>query len=106
MVGHKLENVVFLNERRRCKDLFYYSNAHEIDLVIESPKQSRFINVTWSYCHPQTLDREMQAMMWGKQHFTEIPGLLVAHETNHLSVENPGFSVLPAWQYLIGGSDS
>ncbi|MFZ2281807.1 MAG: hypothetical protein WAW39_28670 [Prosthecobacter sp.] len=30
-LGHKLETAVFLHQRRRRKDLFYYANGHEVE---------------------------------------------------------------------------
>ena len=40
-LGHKLETVVFLENRRSRKDLFYYANGSEVDFVRRRGKNVR-----------------------------------------------------------------
>jgi predicted AAA+ superfamily ATPase len=79
--GARLENLVFLEERRRTRDVWYASNSHEVDVVAESAGKLRFLNVTWSLADSETRDRETRAMAWGRARYPGAEGLLVAHET-------------------------
>ena len=101
-LGHKLENLVFLHERRQKRDLFYYSNAHEIDLVSASPEPLRFINVAWSLTDPVTLAREREAMAFGAARYPGAEGLLVAHETAGSGRLRSPLKAVPAWRFLLG----
>jgi hypothetical protein len=49
-LGHKLENVVFLENRRSCKDLFYYANGSReqtlrLKWIVESQEGSPGISL-------------------------------------------------------------
>ena len=97
--GHKLENVVFLHERRIHPHLFYHRNKHEIDLIVEA-RPLRYINTVWSLSSPDTLRREANAMAFGAQSFPEAQGVLLYHE----GAPHPGqisTPARPAWQYLL-----
>ena len=62
-VGHKLETAVFLEMRRRRKDLFYYANAGEVDLC--DGEGTFFINSCWNPVEIETRGRESEAMALG-----------------------------------------
>jgi len=102
-LGHKLENLVFLHERRQKRELFYYSNAHEIDLVSASPEPLRFINVAWSLSDPVTFAREHEAMNFGAARYPGAKGFLVVHEAGGNDRLRSPLKVVPAWRFLLGG---
>lgn len=97
-LGHKLETVVFLENRRKCKDLFYYANGSEVDLCDAEGKL--FINTCWSLADSETLRREKAAMEFGAKQWPDAEGRLLFHEyTPGLEQLAPG--VLAAWRYLL-----
>ena len=51
-LGRKLETVVFLENRRRRKDLFYYANGSEVDLC--DGEGEFFVNTCWSLAEQET----------------------------------------------------
>lgn len=98
--GRKLENVVFLHERYSSKEIFYYKNKHEIDLVVGEQPQ-RFLNVTWSLEDRTTAKREYDATLFGKEKFPSSEGKLLSHEGwERVDVEER-FDVFSAWKYLL-----
>ncbi len=102
--GHKLENALFLHERRNCKELFYYANAHEIDIVVESVSGTRLINATWSLSDRSVADREYRATEWGLKQHPEATGFVVAHELGDHAEGGEPFETITAWRYLLGES--
>lgn len=80
--GAWLENLVFLHERRKTREIYYASNGHEVDLVVPAADGGRFVNVTWSLTDPATLEREQAAMRFGREKYPDAEGRLVAHETD------------------------
>lgn len=97
-LGHKLETVVFLENRRNRKDLFYYSNGSEVDLCDAGGKL--FINACWSFADTDTLRREKAAMEFGLTKWPGAEGKLIFHEYQ------PGQELeVPlsqsAWSYLL-----
>ena len=98
-LGHKLETVVFLENRRSRKDLFYYANGSEVDLCDAEGKL--FINSCWSLADSETLRREKASMDFGSKQWPQSTGRLLFHEyLPGLEQELPG--AMAAWRYLLG----
>jgi hypothetical protein len=96
-VGHKLETAVFLELRRRRKDLFYYTNGSEVDLC--DGEGTMFINTCWSLAEPETLRRESEAMALGRGRWPQAHGRLLFHEyIPGVEQQIPGAE--PAWRFL------
>ena len=98
-LGRKLETAVFLENRRRRKDLFYDANGSEVDLCDGGGEF--FINTCWSLTEPETLRREKAALAFGSSQWPKANGLVLFHEYSAgLEREIPGAQ--PAWRYLLG----
>lgn len=97
-IGHKLETVVFLENRRHCKDLFYYVNGSEVDLCDGEGKF--FVNTCWSLAEKDTLRRESAAMQFGLSRWPRAAGHLVYHEYA-TGQEQEVTMAMPAWRYLL-----
>ena len=103
--GVLLENLVFLELRRRFKNIFYYKtqNNLEVDfLVYDSPLNPYLFQVSWSLANPKTRDREVSALIKAMQE-TNIneAWILTESESETLSVENKIIHVIPVYQWLL-----
>jgi hypothetical protein len=97
-LGRKLETVVFLENRRRRKDLFYYADGSEVDLCAGGGEF--FINTCWSLAEPETLRREKDSVAFGSSQWPKAKGLVLFHEYSAgQEREIPGAQ--PAWRYLL-----
>lgn len=97
-LGHKLETVVFLEARRKRKDLFYYADGSEVDLC--DAEGTIFINSCWSLADSETVSREKAAMELGARQWPNSKGKLLFHEYSPgLEQEIPG--VKAAWKFLL-----
>lgn len=98
-LGHKLETAVFLENRRRRKDLFYYINGSEVDLC--DGNGEFFVNTCWNLAEPETVRREKAAMAFGSTRWRKAKGRLLFHEYSPAKKQEiPG--ALAAWRYLLG----
>ena len=98
--GHKLETAVFLHQRRRRKELYYYANGHEVDLC--DGEGALFWNSCWSLGEPETLRREAESMAFGRERWPHADGRLLYHEYGP-GVEQAQLGAEPAWRFLLGG---
>lgn len=97
-LGHKLETVVFLENRGLHKNLFYYANGSEVDLC--DGEGEFFVNTCWSIADTETLRREKAAMQLGSTQWPRATGCLVYHEyATGQEQEVP--MAMPAWRYLL-----
>ena len=97
-IGRKLETVVFLENRRRRKDLFYCANGSEVDLC--DGEGEFFVNTCWSLAEKDTLQRENSAMQFGLSQLPNAEGRLVYHEYA-AGQEKQVPMAAPAWRYLL-----
>jgi uncharacterized protein len=98
-LGRKLETVVFLEIRRRRRDLFYYADGSEVDLCAGGGEF--FINTCWSLAEPETLRRERAALAFGSSQWPKAKGLVLFHEYS-AGQEREITGAQPAWRYLLG----
>jgi predicted AAA+ superfamily ATPase len=100
--GRKLENAIFLHERRKQPELGYLLSPHEVDIVDSLEHPQRYINVCWSLGSKDTRDREVQGLVHlGKSNREKI---LIAHEEARQELVPSEIKVVPAWRYLYNGS--
>jgi predicted AAA+ superfamily ATPase len=102
--GVLLENLVFLELRRRFKNIFYYKtqNNLEVDfLVYNNPKQVELIQVSWTLSSPATKNRKVNALLKAMEE-TKIQKawILTEGETDTLTIDNKVIHVLPIYQWL------
>ncbi len=108
--GHLLENLVFVDGRRRGRELYYYRtrSGREVDFVWRD-KGGKLTLVQVTYQAPDgsdTLARELAAM---QEALREQPGsraLLVTMDDGprQLDTSDGVIEIMPVWQYLLEGS--
>jgi predicted AAA+ superfamily ATPase len=98
--GHKLENAVFLHERRQQQDLGYLASPHEIDIVDSLEHPQRLINVCWSLNNRETAQREILSL--SDTPHKKCEKILVVHELSADIDVPPDIKVITAWRYLYG----
>lgn len=98
-LGHKLETAIFLESRRRRKDLYYYADGHEIDLC--DGEGSLLLNTCWSLEDADTRRRELDALAFGRERWPQARARLIYHEYAPAdAAADPALT--PAWRYLLG----
>ena len=100
--GRLLENVVFIELRRRGCELYYFSEKLECDfLVKENLKITEAIQVTYSL-NAENYTREMGGLREAMQSFNIPKGTLIVFDDHKYPAELPdGVSVIPAYEWLL-----
>lgn len=104
--GKYLENIVFLELRRRYEHIFYYQteNKLEVDFVIHNNKKIiALIQVCESLQNEKTRKREMTALFTAMNELNIEHGfILTLDETESITLsKNKKVSVLPIYQWLL-----
>ncbi|MDD2635030.1 MAG: ATP-binding protein [Bacteroidales bacterium] len=100
--GHKLENAVFWELRRRQKDLYYYNeNGKECDFVVcENNKVEQLVQV----CYDLNIDnssREIDALLDAMEFFKLENGIIVTLNQSDVILHNgKQIQVIPAYEYF------
>lgn len=100
--GRLLENIVFLELKRRGEDLFFYKNKKECDFVIQKQnKISEAIQVTEKMSKTNE-KREFDGLIEVMEQFNIKEGLILTeYESQKIIVSNKNIQIMPIWQWLL-----
>jgi hypothetical protein len=102
--GRYLENSVYLELRRRYKDIFYYKTEDNLEvdfLVREGTKIVLLIQVTESLKDPKTREREYKALAKAMKELRAEKGLILTQEEEAVDLNFPEIEVAAIYQWLL-----
>ena len=102
--GRLLENLVFLELRRKGKQVFYFKSkrGYEIDFLIGEQGKKILIQVCHDLTHIDTFNREKRAILGGMKEFGLKRGLILTFDDKR--VEESGghvIDIMPVWEWLL-----
>lgn len=100
--GKLLENLIFLELRRRNKKLFYNRGNYECDFIIqEKEKVVQAIQVT-DNLNSENEKREVGGVLEAIKKFKLKEGFIITlDEERDIKIEDKKISVLPVWKWLL-----
>jgi predicted AAA+ superfamily ATPase len=101
--GRLLENLVFIELKRRSKKVFYHNQKHECDFVIrEKNRIVEAIQVSWSVHNDATRKREFQGLLDALKTYDLTEGLILTNDEEDTIKEN-GYKIhiKPTWKWLL-----
>jgi len=100
--GRLLENIVFLELKRKDNDVFYYNKQKECDFVVRD-KQKEFSAI--QVCADLTEEnksREINGLLEAMQYLKLTTGtILTLQQEDTFQVENKTITILPVWKWLM-----
>jgi predicted AAA+ superfamily ATPase len=101
--GRKLENIVFLELRRRSNQIFYHKEKHECDfLVTENKKVVEAIQVSVKMDDEKTRGREINGLLEAINQHDLNEGLIITDDQEEtLVLEDKKIRLLPCWKWLL-----
>ena len=103
--GRVLENIVFLELKRRNGELYYYSGDRECDFIAgEKGRILQSIQVCKSIASPATKKREIDGILDAMNEYNLGKGLILTEdETDTIKTGGKTINVLPVWHWLLYG---
>ncbi len=101
--GRLLENLVFIELKRRSKEIYYHKNKKECDFVLKTKtKITEAIQVSWSIVNSDTRKREIEGLLEAMHEHNLNYGLILTdNEEEEIEVENKIIKVLPVWKWML-----
>ena len=100
--GKMLENVVFVELKRRNEEIFYYSGKRECDFII---KEGNTVTSAVQVCHELNegnRERETGGLIEAMRVFGVKEGLiLTSSQEDHMEVEGMTIVIEPAWKWFL-----
>lgn len=100
--GRMLENLVFLELKRRDKEVYYYKDKKECDfLVSEKNKITEAIQVTFVF-DKHNESREMGGLLAAMERFNLKRGIIITKSQEEtLKFDRKTIEIVPAWKWLL-----
>lgn len=104
-IGHIYENLVFLELKRRNKEIYYWKSkkGKEVDFLIKKGLNiEEAIQVSYNLNYKKTLDREIESLMIAKDEF-KIKHLSIITEDEEAEKEmgDVKIKIIPLWKWLL-----
>ena len=102
--GRIIENLVFLELKRRGGEIFYFSNGGECDFVLrKGAKIVEAIQVSTSLSDPGTRKREIGGLKAAMGEFGLKEGQIIT-ESHEETIREDGTTIriIPLWRFLLG----
>ncbi|MGB7570062.1 MAG: ATP-binding protein [Chitinivibrionales bacterium] len=107
-VSRKLENMVFIELKRRGNDLYYFKTRkdHEIDFVTTSrrnrSRKVELFQVCYKIDTPETLERELRGVPEAASFLgADRACVITMDEEKDLTVEGCKIRLVPAWKWFL-----
>ncbi|MCL7474727.1 MAG: ATP-binding protein [ANME-2 cluster archaeon] len=106
--GKRLENLVFLELKRRYDEIYYHLEKNECDLVIkENLKITQAIQVSQKLDNPVTKQREIAGLMDAMKKYDLKEGyILTLEEEGSLELDDKNICIKPIWKWLLESDDA
>jgi uncharacterized protein len=100
--GRLLENLVFIELKRRDKEIYYFSEKNECDFVIRNKTRiSEAIQVCYDMTE-ENREREIKGLMEAMGKFSLKEGLILTEDKEEeFSIENKKIKILPVWKWML-----
>lgn len=101
--GRLLENAVFLELKRRYKDIYYFEEKNECDFIIKSGRTiTKAFQVADSLSNPQTKNREFEGLLAAMDFFGLKKGYILTTDTEQQIIkENKQITIIPFWKWSL-----
>ncbi len=101
--GKLLENIVFLELKRRKLEIYYYYGKKECDFVIKKGVNIiQAIQVAVHLEQPETRERELQGLQEAMEKFRLAEGVIITmNEENSIVLNQKKIFIIPLWKFLI-----
>jgi predicted AAA+ superfamily ATPase len=105
--GRLLENMVFIELKRRGKDIYYHSQKHECDFLIKEKNTiTDAIQVCWSLHNQNTSEREVDGLVEALEYYNLKEGLILTDdEEDEFVIKNLKIIVMPTWKWLLNHNE-
>ena len=101
-LGPLLENLIFIELKRRGQDIFYHANGSECDFIVRTGTRiTQCIQVTVSLADESTRKREVAGLAAAAKTYDTTDNTIITLDDDRISLDHNDIRVVPAWRWLL-----
>ncbi|MCG2724886.1 MAG: ATP-binding protein [Elusimicrobia bacterium] len=99
--GRLLENIAFLELKRRQNEIFYFQEKNECDFIVKT--KNKFLPIQVCYeLNDKNFDRETKGLIEACKHTSAKEGIvLTLDEEKDILLEGINIKILPLWKWIL-----
>ncbi len=99
--GRLLENLVFLELRKRFSSIFYFNENKECDFVVFEKKKCRYLIQSCEEVHLDNKDREISGLLEAMKFFKHKKGFIITkNQSDYFKIDGYEILLVPLAEYL------
>ncbi len=99
--GKMLENIVFVNLRKRNRNIFYFQEKNECDFVIKKGTRITDAIQVCYFLTEENKERELKGLIEAMEKFDLKEGLIFTYnQEDKLRIEKRNIKIIPVWKWL------
>lgn len=104
--GKMLENLIFINLRKRNYEIFYFKDKNECDFVVKKrEKVVQAIQACYDF-NEENKDRELNGLLNALKEFKLQEGIILTYnQEDEFQLEGKKIKVIPVWKWINGKSN-
>ena len=101
--GKLMENIVFLQLKRKNQDIYYYKTTQDFEVDFFLPRESTLIQVSQYFNAKDSKERELRALAAASVEQKKPTKLILVTEGEKQNIEREGFhiEVVPLYEWLL-----
>lgn len=101
--GRLMENIVFLQLRRKYHDVYYYKTTEDYEVDFFLPKEGSLIQVAQRFDLEETRERELRALVSAASEQNKAKKLRIITESEEAEFEREGIQIqaVPLYKWLL-----
>lgn len=101
--GRLLENMIFIELKRRGEEVYYHADRKECDFVIRKGNRiAQAIQVCHTLDSTETRERELSGLLEAITRYDLSEGLIVTSYTEEkITIDHKTINIKPAWKWLL-----
>lgn len=103
--GRVLENIVFLELKRRNKEVYYHSGKYECDFVVKEGLKVIIVIQVAFRLYTGNYEREYRGLEEAMKTYDVPSGLLLVYEKDKDLPTKEGINIVPVWKWLLETDD-
>ncbi|MDK2946325.1 MAG: uncharacterized protein PWQ85_1104 [Geotoga sp.] len=99
--GRILENIVYIELRRRGYEIFYFDEKNECDFIAKDDNFLNAYQVTWTL-NEKNKNREIEGILSASKHLNIDNLFILTYDQEDLiEINNTKINIIPVWKWLL-----
>lgn len=101
--GKLMENIVYLQLKRKYQDIYYFKTAEDYEVDFFVPKENILIQVSQNFDSPETQRREIRALVATKKELNKVEKFVIVTESSKqtLKIDDLIIQIVPLYEWLL-----